>query len=634
MNPPTQSTNVILIIDDNPANLAVLSELLDEAGLEVLVAEDGESALERLAYVQPDLILLDIMMPGIDGFETYQRIKNNSQTSQIPVVFITALSEVSTKIQALSLGAVDYITKPFNREEVLARVQTHLKLHRLTLALEQKNQQLLQEIEEGNNARAALEALAQELELRVQARTTELSEALENLHKNQAQLTYDALHDSLTDLPNRTWLIHRLTELIENELNYTVLLIDLDRFKVINDSLGHLVGDELLKQVAQRMRSILSPPNTAARLGGDEFVILLENGDAMPAAGFPHTRAEQIAKEVLESLRKPFLLEERQVVIGASIGLSFSTIGYSAPLDPIRDADIAMYSIKQQKQGGYQIFNRQMQEIVWAKMQLEQDLRRAIEAEEFCLHYQPIVSLSNGELKGFEALLRWNHPHRIISPDQFIPLAEETRLIHPLGEWVFREGCRQLSKWQEQFYDFSIKLSINISAIQFQQENMPDKVASILKETGANPRLLKLELTESYLLNEPSRELQALKNLGLGLSLDDFGMGYSSLSRLQEFYIDTLKIDRFFLKGLKDNSEDIPLIQIILLLANSQKLEVVAEGIETEFQLEKLRSLGCSLGQGFLFSKAVNNQIATELIIKEYKKNEEQSKISPNTKFS
>jgi len=442
----------ILIVDDTPNNLKVLSQALTDAGYTVAVAKSGETAIKQIEYKPPALILLDILMPGMDGFETCDCLKSNPATKNIPVIFMTALNDPVDKVKGLSLGAVDYITKPFQIEEVLARVKTHLEVRRLNLTLEQQNSRLKQEIDAHQKARAALQQLTEELEQRVQQRTAELSQALDELRKSQEKLEYDAFHDSLTGLPNRVWLIKRLKNLIEANLSYTVLFVDLDRFKVINDSLGHITGDELLKWVAVRMQACLKAPNTAIRMGGDEFVILLETGEAT-----------EVARQLLEQLSLPFNFNDYEVVIGASIGITSSKMGYQNPMDALRDADIAMYRSKQESNGGYQVFTPEMQASALARMQMEHDLRKAIASAEFCLHYQPILSLKTRELKGFEALLRWDHPKGRIPPAQFIPLAEETGLINPLGWWIVREACSQLQRWQTEFPDFPLSLNINFS---------------------------------------------------------------------------------------------------------------------------------------------------------------------------
>ena len=415
-------SNTILVVDDVPANLKILADFLSEASFEVLVAQDGESAIQKINYVIPDLILLDIMMPGINGFETYERLKENPLWSQIPVIFITALSETDNVVKGLSLGAVDYIIKPFQKEEVLARIKTHLDLRHLTKTIESQNQHLLQEIAEHAKARADLKQLNQELAIRVKERTAELSQTLQDLYRSHAELEHNAFHDSLTGLPNRDWLIKQLQELITANTSYSVLFVDLDRFKVINDSLGHLAGDELLKCVAKRMQGCLKPTQIATRMGGDEFVILVQT-----------ETGTSVAQNLLEQFKLPFNFNEYEAIVEASIGITSSAMNYQQPMDILRDVDIAMYRAKKQGSGNYQVFDPQMQADASARLQLEQDLRKAISKQEFCLYYQPIVSLITEEIKGFEALIRWNHPKGMISPDQFIPVAEETGLINPLG---------------------------------------------------------------------------------------------------------------------------------------------------------------------------------------------------------
>jgi diguanylate cyclase (GGDEF)-like protein len=599
----------ILIVDDTPNNLKVLSQALTDAGYTVAVAKSGETAIKQIEYKPPALILLDILMPGMDGFETCDCLKSNPATKDIPVIFMTALTDTVDKVRGLSLGAVDYITKPFQIEEVLARVKTHLELRRLNLTLSRQNSRLKEEIDAHQKARAALQQLTEELEQRVQQRTAELSQALDELRKSQEKLEYDAFHDSLTGLPNRVWLIKRLKNLIEANLSYTVLFVDLDRFKVINDSLGHITGDELLKWVAARMQACLKAPNTAIRMGGDEFVILLETGEAT-----------EVARQLLEQLSLPFNFNDYEVVIGASIGITSSKMGYQNPMDALRDADIAMYRSKQESNCSYQVFTPEMQASALARMQMEHDLRKAIASAEFCLHYQPILSLKTRELKGFEALLRWNHPKGRIPPAQFIPLAEETGLINPLGWWIVREACSQLQRWQTEFPDFPLSLNINFSPVQFNQANLFEKLAEILQETGVTQNCIRIEITESCLLNNPNLDLNLLKSMGLELCIDDFGTGYSSLSRLHELPIHTLKIDRSFVVQLTPEDRDTATIKIILMLAKNLGLEVVAEGIETEFKLEKLRELGCNWVQGYLLYKPLDTQAATAVIRSFYQK--------------
>ncbi|MEG4975256.1 EAL domain-containing protein [Microcoleus sp. K4-B3] len=603
MNNSMSYSNTILVVDDVPANLGILADFLSEASFEVLVAQDGESAIQKINYVIPDLILLDIMMPGIDGFETYERLKENPLWSQIPVIFITALSETDNVVKGLSLGAVDYIIKPFQKEEVLARIKTHLDLRHLTTTIEAKNQHLLQEIGEHAKARADLKQLNQKLEIRVKERTAELSQTLQDLYRSQAQLEHNAFYDSLTGLPNRDWLIKRLQELIAANSSYSVLFIDLDRFKIINDSLGHLAGDELLKCVAKRMQGCLKSSQTATRMGGDEFVILVEIETGIT-----------VAQELLEQFKLPFKFNDYEAIVEASIGITSSAMDYQQPMDILRDVDIAMYRAKKQGSGNYQVFDPQMQADAIARLELEQDLRKAIAQQEFCLYYQPIVSLITEEIKGFEALIRWNHPKGMISPDQFIPVAEETGLINPLGWWILREACNQLRRWQEELPDLPLKMNVNFSPIQFQQVNLFEQIAEILQQTGINKNTLNIEITESCLLKTTNLNFEFLKAMGVGICIDDFCTGYSSLSLLKDLPIDTLKIDRSFLQNLARNPNDTSLIQTIILLGKKLNMEIVAEGLETQEQIEIIRELGCIFGQGYFFSRPLDSHNATRFI--------------------
>ncbi|MEG4248253.1 EAL domain-containing protein [Microcoleus sp. Pol10D4] len=616
--------NVILIVDDNPNNLKLLFDFLKESGFKVLVAKDGESAIDKLQQVLPDIILLDVMMPGIDGFETCYRLKASVATKDIPVIFMTALTDRVDKVKGLSLGAVDYITKPFQQEEVLARVQIHLRLRNLTKTLEEQNVLLKEEIEARKEAEAALQKLTSELEERVASQTAELRQACNELEQAQVQLLereeklgHDAFHDALTELPNRAWFMNRLQQAIDlsykrEDYLYAVLFIDLDRFKVVNDSLGHLVGDQLLKSIARQLQVCLRHTDAVARFGGDEFVILLEDIQDID-------EPNRVAERIQNQLRQPFNLNDYEVFTEISIGIIVSTMGYERPEDVLRDADIAMYYAKAQGRGRYEIFDPAMQTVAMTRLQLENDLRRAIALQEFCVHYQPIVSLSTGQLSGFEALVRWYHPSgRMYPPAEFIPVAEETGLINELGWWVLQEACHQISIWQQQFPQTPpLAINVNLSPVQLKQVNLVNRIEEILQQTGFPSYCLKLEITESCILETVSREekmLKQLKALGILLCIDDFGTGYSSLSRLHEFPIDTLKIDRSFVSRIGLDNSGVEIIQTIVTLARSRDMDIVAEGIETPTQLQKLRELGCELGQGYLFSRPVDSEKATELL--------------------
>jgi len=619
-----QKDNVILIVDDNPNNLKLLFDFLKESGFKVLVAKDGESAIEKLQEVSPNIILLDVMMPGIDGFETCYRLKASVATKDIPVIFMTALTDRVDKVKGLSMGAVDYITKPFQQEEVLARVQLHLRLRNLTKTLEEQNVLLKEEIEARKKAEAALQKLTSELEERVASQTAELTQAVNELQQAQVQLLereeklgHDAFHDALTGLPNRAWFMNRLQQAIDlsyrhQDYLYAVLFIDLDRFKVVNDSLGHLVGDQLLKSIARQLQVCLRHTDAVARFGGDEFVILLEDIKDID-------EPNRVAERIQNQLRQPFNLNDYEVFTDISIGIIVSTMGYDRPEDVLRDADIAMYYAKAQGRGRYETFDPAMQTVAMTRLQLENDLRKAMALQEFCVHYQPIVSLSTGQLSGFEALVRWHHPSgTIYPPAEFIPVAEETGLINELGWFVLQEACHQISIWQQQFPQTPpLAINVNLSPVQLKQANLLNRIEEILQQTGFPSYRLKLEITESCILETVSREekmLKQLKALGILLCIDDFGTGYSSLSRLHEFPIDTLKIDRSFVSRIGLDNSGVEIIQTIVTLARSRGMDIVAEGIETPTQLQKLRELGCELGQGYLFSKPVDSEKATELL--------------------
>lgn len=629
MEPRKES--LIIIVDDNPTNLRVLFNFLNESGFKVLVAKDGFSAIEKIKHASPDLILLDVMMPGIDGFEVCKRLKAEEGVKEIPVIFMTALSESVDKLKGLALGAVDYITKPFHQEEVLARIKLHIKLKKLTETLQNQNQLLKLEIVSRTAVESSLQRLTESLEERVEERTSQLTKAVQDLQQAQVKLLqreeklrHDAFHDILTNLPNRAWFMGRLEFLIdlkarESDYLYAVLFLDLDRFKVVNDSLGHLVGDELLKSVGIRLQAGLDENATVARFGGDEFVILLEDIKG-------EEEATAVACGIKAQLRLPFYLKDYEMFVAASMGIAMGKREYEKPEEVLRDADVAMYRAKQNGRGRYEVFDPKMQEAVKKRLLLENDLRRAIATtanlnseSEFSLHYQPIISLSGGEIVGFEALVRWNHPSRgWVSPGQFIPVAEETGLINELGWWILREACRQTKVWLELFSrDVPLRINVNLSPVQLLQVDLRERIQDIIRETALPPNSLKLEITESCVLDVSSEEakvLKQLKSMGIQLCIDDFGTGYSSLSRLHEFPIDTLKIDMSFVSriGKKNGGEE--MIQTIISLARSLGISTVAEGIDTTEKLKKLQDLGCGFGQGFLFSKPVDSLKATALL--------------------
>ncbi|HEX2644516.1 MAG TPA: EAL domain-containing protein [Thermoanaerobaculia bacterium] len=430
----------------------------------------------------------------------------------------------------------------------------------------------------------------------------------------EEQLLYGAYHDALTGLPNRTRFLERLREALEraqagptDEPSLAVLFLDLDRFKTINDSLGHLAGDELLRQTAVRLRECLRPADTVSRFGGDEFALLIEE-----LAG--EDDARRVALRIQDALALPFDLRGHEVFTSASIGIALGHAEEISPEDLLREADTAMYGAKGQGRARYEVFGAAMHARAVARLHLENDLRRALERREMGLVYQPIVCLSSRRLAGFEALLRWHHPQRgLVGPVEFIPETEENGLIIPLGAWVLAEACRQGRLWRERYPGREPFLGINISARQFHREGFADDVERLLEETGFPPRCLHLELTESTLLDTgeaAQSSLQRLREVGARIDIDDFGSGYSSLSYLRRLRLDSLKIDRSFVADLGRTPGGLEIVRAILTLGSSLGLEVIAEGIETAEQLDQLLALGCRYGQGFLFSPPLDAEVA------------------------
>jgi diguanylate cyclase (GGDEF)-like protein len=453
---------------------------------------------------------------------------------------------------------------------------------------------------------------------------------------------YNSMHDPLTGLPNRALFLKRLEWVITRNTTtkqqgkqgmgqpeicrcsplFAVLFLDLDRFKVVNEGLGHQLGDQLLASLGQRLQSCLPPTGTLARIGGDEFAILLEGiADLQNAADL----ADQLQRE----MEQPFLLEQQEVFTSVSVGIALSQkeLNYK-PEDLLRDAHTAMYRAKDLGKARHEVFASGMHVQVLERLQLETDLRKAIATlssnpgqPEFCLYYQPIVVLDSGRVAGFEALARWQHPqHGFIPPAQFIPLCEETGLIIPLGQWILQEACHQLQVWQTQFPDRPPSLSVNLSGQQITQPNLVQFIEHTLKQTGANPRHLKLEITETIAMGDVATTIDVLlrlRALHLRLSIDDFGTGYSSLSYLHRFPVNTLKVDRSFVSRMSETDEDAAIVQTIIILSHRLGMDVVAEGVETAEQSATLRSLNCEYGQGYFFSRPLDSQAATALLTTE-----------------
>ncbi len=675
---------LILIVDDMPTNLEVVSVALNDAGYDVSIATSGERALLQIERRCPDLILLDVMMPGMDGFETCIQLKANSRTAEIPVIFMTALADVDHKMKGFEVGGVDYITKPFQEKEVLARIKTHLRLKHT----EDRLERILNSLEEvvwsitldplrclylnpavekifGRSAddflqcpdlwfelihpddrewvKTAFRGSEQNhdieleyrilnidgnvrwLKVRAQANSYDTTQYrldgilydITDRKEVETQLLHTAQHDSLTGLQNRRLFIENVNKLLKQaqlkeDLQFAVLFIDLDRFKNINDSLGHHYGDKLLTEIAKALKDIVRPTETIARIGGDEFTILLAN------IHHPND-AIQVAQRIEAKLKVPMDLGGHAITTTASIGIAMGSARYKNADELLRDADIAMYQAKRQGKAQYQLFESEMHAKVLHQISLEQDLALALEREEFLLHYQPILDLESEKLLGFEALVRWHQPERgLVSPAEFIPLAEESGLIELLGEQILRQACQQMNRWQTEYRGISnLTMSVNISSRQLHSPNFLNMLDAVLSETGMSGQALKLEITESLLLGDDPELLEifyALQKREIQLSLDDFGTGYSSLSYLHRFPINTLKIDRSFINRMESDPQSYAIVKTMTTLAETLDMDVVAEGVETSSQVVLLKALQCNSVQGYFFSKPLPAVQATEML--------------------
>jgi diguanylate cyclase (GGDEF)-like protein/PAS domain S-box-containing protein len=434
----------------------------------------------------------------------------------------------------------------------------------------------------------------------------------------EERLVHDVFHDGLTGLPNRALFMDRLNVAAQRARRkdqlFVVLFIDLDRFKAVNDSFGHPIGDQLLIGIARRLETFVRSTDTIARLGGDEFTVLLEDVK-------DQSEAIRIVERIQKGISQPFTLGGHELLTTASIGVALSTTGYDKIEEILRDADTAMYRAKSRGKSRHEVFDKETHLQAVNLLLLEKDLEGVTERGELFLQYQPIVALDSGRLDGFEALVRWQHPqYGLISPLDFIPIAEETGSITAIGQWVLNEACRQMRQWQEEpRFDQSLFMSVNLSRKQLKQRNLIDQVMQGVNQTGLDPRCLKLEITESVVIEDVEtaiNRLRQLRAIGIGLSIDDFGAGYSSLSYLNRLPVDTLKIDRSFVTGITLNAENRNIIETILTLAGSLGMHVIAEGIETMEQFNLLREQKCSAGQGFLFSKPLAADAARDLTMR------------------
>ncbi len=558
----------ILIVDDEIHNRKLLEALLRPEGYLTKTAASGEEALASISQSPPDLILLDVMMPGMDGHHVARVLKADPVTSDIPIIMVTAQIDRSARLAGLTAGAEEFLTKPVDRAELWIRVRNLLRLKSFADFLKNHSDMLEQE---------------------VQARI--------------AELEHLANYDQLTGLPNRTLFYETLQETLAEASNsgwmVCVLFIDLDHFKNVNDTLGHAIGDELLRQFSNRLVQCVHTRDTVGRLGGDEFALILMMQEGQHAA-------THVANKVREALREPFDLKGHDVTVTASIGITVHPDDASDPETMLKYADTAMYRAKQAGRDTFRFFTAQMNAEALAQIKLEKAVRKAVENAEFVLFYQPKVQLSSGRITGLEALLRWQRPGLgLASPSDFIPVLEETGLIVSVGTWVIDAACAQIGRWMRSPIG-PIQVSVNVSGRQFIEGDLEGDVVKALAAHAIPADLLELELTESSLMANTARTITTLlnlKKLGVQISIDDFGTGYSSLAYLRRFPIDKLKIDIAFIRDITTNPDAAAIALTIIRMAHGLKLDVIAEGVETEAQLEYLRRHGCDQIQGYHFSR-------------------------------
>lgn len=694
---------LVLVVDDDEGARLLTEIALTNAEFKVVQAENGEQALEVFCAARPDIVLLDVGMPVMDGFHACLELRRLPGGESVPVLMLTGHEDIDSINRAYEVGATDFLTKSSNWEMIAHRVRYMLRAARAFSELE-KNRESLSSAQrmahvggwewQANSNRfllsaevcdllglsaddcegsfehfmsyvasedrervrqAVIEALHGAKPYDVQHRLKLPDGTLRHVHA-KAEVSFDAggralgmrgtiqdvterrlaeqkihslaYYDSLTGLPNRVMFrdqLDRAIALCERERQQlAVMFLDLDKFKRINDTLGHSVGDQLLAAAAERIvrcvrasemvsrdetalpeakaqDAAASIPLNVARLGGDEFTLYLAG------VGEPQNAA-RVARRILAELARPFVLGQHELVMSASIGIAVCPADGKDVEALLGNADVAMYHAKEQGRNNYQFYDRAMNAEAFQKLSLESNLRKALEREEFVLYYQPLVSVGSGALVGAEALIRWRHPDMgMISPLEFIPLAEESGLIVPIGEWVLGQACHQAALWQR-MGERPMKVSVNLSGVDFRHRAMPQKVARALEASGLPPGCLTLELTESVLMREVETTLVILKqlnDLGVQLSIDDFGTGYSSFSYLRRFPLHTLKIDRSFVRDIPGREDVAAITKAIIAMGHSLKLKVVAEGVETQPQLDYLSEIGCDEYQGYLCSAAV-----------------------------
>ncbi|HEU4709673.1 MAG TPA: EAL domain-containing protein [Methylophilaceae bacterium] len=591
----------VLLVNDHYASLIALEALLtqneQECGYSVVTANSGEEALRHLLNEQFAVIILDVSMPGMDGFETAEIIHSHPRSSSTPIIFVTAhFADEMNRLKGYELGAVDYLITPIIPKILKSKVEVFVDLAKKNMELEAKTQEL-----------AELNKDLQVKQMRELKRTNKALEAEINVRRKAEERAHElAIKDPLTSLYNRRSLIERLEEAIahakRSKEQIALMFMDMDRFKSINDTLGHDVGDGLLQQLSTRISSAVRESDIVARLGGDEFVVLMQGMSS-------YTDAGKVARKIIEATTPSFAVGAHKIRTSVSIGISLFPQDGDNPQLLMRNADLAMYHAKQRRRGSIEFFHEDFNAPLQERLRLEQELQRALENNEFELYYQPKVEFATRRIIGVEALLRWHHPEvGIVSGEDFVHAACDNGLIVPIGEWVIEAACRQARHWMDTAGDTVVPIAVNIATPQLHGD-LPETVQKYLQKYRIPPSCLQLEITESLLIRDLERTsaiLQEISDSGISIAIDDFGTGYSSLSVLKALPIDILKIDQSFIRDLATNANDKAIVKAIIHMAHALSLRVIAEGVENDKQLFVLESLACDEYQGFLSGKPLS----------------------------
>lgn len=681
---------LVLVVDDDAGQRCLTSAALQQGGFASLEAEDGERALSLFQREMPDLVLLDVIMPGLDGFAVCEALRRQPGGQDVPIIVVTSLDDLDSIERAYAAGATDFITKPIQGLVLSHRIRHVLRAKQAWQRLRESEARFRTLVQATGSVILVLDRQGWILEVnpaaeklypfqrggRVEPDFMERLPPIDGWDDSEGSLCCEstiraldgdehillwsisrfasaegatagwvvvgrditqrrqaderarflAHHDALTHLPNRTLLLEQLQKTIElartRSQSLAVLFLGLDRFKRINDSLGHRVGDLLLQQVAVRLQGCLRsadyvcpvlsdpplPQDLLARSGGDEFIILLTEPRQLDTAA-------RVAQRILETLSKPFVIENHELFVTCSIGVARYPYDGANVDTLLKNADTALYHAKNEGRNHFRFYSSRMQAATIQNIEMEKLLRQALARQELVLHYQPQVNLNSGRIVGVEALLRWQHPVLgSVAPAEFIPLAEETGLIVPIGEWVIRTACAQARIWQEIGLP-PLRMAVNLSPCQFADTQLTSMIAGILRETGLRSDFLELEITESLLMKDGIIDtLRALKRLDVRLAIDDFGTGYSNLGYLRRFPIDRLKIDQSFVQDIGRENDDQAIAAAIIAMAHSLRLSVIAESVETETQLAFLQALRCDEAQGFLFGRPHPSEQITTLL--------------------